>query len=54
VLPVLPVWRVLARPKGIDGVMGDGTRSAIMAFRAANGMEQTGVIDDAFLQAVCA
>jgi hypothetical protein len=41
-------------PKGIDGVMGNGTRSAITAFQAANGMEQTGVIDDGFLQAVCA
>jgi hypothetical protein len=39
-------------PKGIDGVMGNGTRSAIMRFQAANGMEQTGAIGDALLQAL--
>jgi hypothetical protein len=41
-------------PKGIDGVMGNGTRSAIMQFQAANGMQPTGAVDDAFALAVCA
>lgn len=39
-------------PKGIDGLMGNGTRSAIKRFQAANGMTQTGEIDDALLQAL--
>ena len=39
-------------PNGIDGVMGNGTRTAISRFQAANGMAQTGAIDDALLQAL--
>ncbi len=41
-------------PKGIDGVIGNGTRTAIRQFQAANGMAQTGEIDQAVVQALLA
>jgi len=36
-------------PRGIDGVLGKGTRAAIKAFQAQHGLEQTGDIDEALL-----
>jgi len=39
-------------PNGIDGVMGKATRTAVTQFQGANGMVQTGVIDNALLQAL--
>jgi N-acetylmuramidase/Putative peptidoglycan binding domain len=39
-------------PKGIDGVLGQGTRPAIIRFQSLNGMAQTGEIDDALVQAL--
>ncbi len=35
-----------------DGVAGNNTKNAILAFQAANGLEQTGVIDDELLTAL--
>ena len=34
-------------PKGIDGVMGGGTRTAIEAFQRSKGLNVTGTLDDA-------
>jgi N-acetylmuramidase/Putative peptidoglycan binding domain len=41
-------------PRGIDGVLGKGTQSAIRQFQALNGMTQTGKIDNALLKALSA
>jgi hypothetical protein len=41
-------------PGGIDGVMGRATAAAITAFQAANGLAQTGTIDDRLMQQLAA
>ncbi len=35
-----------------DGVLGDRTRAAIRAFQKANGLPETGEIDDALVRAL--
>ncbi|CAM5547190.1 localization factor PodJL [Aquamicrobium terrae] len=39
---------------GADGVMGDKTRKAIMAFQADNGLDATGEVDDRLVKALLA
>jgi N-acetylmuramidase/Putative peptidoglycan binding domain len=40
------------RPGAIDGVCGAATESAILAFQKGAGLTQTGVVDDALLEAL--
>lgn len=37
-------------PRGVDGVLGDGTRAAVVAFQKAKGMIQTADLDDKTLE----
>ena len=38
--------------KGIDGIIGSDTEAALKAFQEAQGLEQTGIVDDATLSAL--
>ena len=39
---------------GADGVMGDRTKQAIVAFQKDNGLEANGVVDKALVEALLA
>ena len=39
-------------PRGVDGVLGKGTRAAVVAFQTANGISPTGELTDATLDAL--
>ena len=39
-------------PRGVDGVVGNGTRSAALAFQKAKGLDATGELDAATLEAL--
>ena len=39
---------------GTDGIMGEKTKNAIMAFQSDNGMQPTGVVDEKLVQALLA
>ncbi len=39
---------------GADGVMGEKTKNAIMAFQKDNGMEPNGVVDEKLVRALIA
>lgn len=52
------IQRILAKngydAGGTDGVMGDRTKKAIMAFQSDNGLEATGSVDDKLVKALLA
>lgn len=37
-------------PRGVDGIVGDGTRAAVLAFQEANGLHLTAELDDTTLE----
>lgn len=39
-------------PRGVDGVLGDGTRAALIAFKKANGLDVNANLDDATKEAL--